>query len=166
MASSAEVRVRRCDSPADADAIYTLVKQLAVFEKEADSVRLTADDFRRDGFETEPPLFFAALAEEDGVAVGLLLWFFKYSTWEGKCLHVEDLYVVPEKRRCGIGKMLFDHAVEEARRSKCGRLELNVLDWNTPAIKFYEGKGAHRPNGGSWWLLRWNKSDLDSMSSA
>lgn len=76
------IRIRRCDSVADADKIYALVKQLAEFEKEPESVRLTPADFRRDGFELQPPLFYAALAEEsDGTAVGLLLWFFKYSTW-------------------------------------------------------------------------------------
>lgn len=161
--TSNTVRVRRCDSPTDADAIHKLVKQLAEFEKEADSVLLTPDDIRRDGFESDPPLFFAALAEQEGEAVGLLLCYFKYSTWEGKCLHVEDLYVIPEQRRCGIGQMLFDHAVAEARNSNCARLELNVLDWNTPAIRFYESKGAHSPNNGSWVLLRWNKVDLDKL---
>lgn len=165
MAATNSVTVRRCDSPDDADAIYALVKRLAEFEQEADSVRLTADDFRRDGFETNPPLFFAALAEDEGEAVGLLLCFFKYSTWDGKSLHVEDLYVVPERRRCGIGKMLFNHAVAEAKSSGCRRLELNVLDWNTPAIRFYESKGARRPNDGSWWLLRWNKADLDGIDT-
>lgn len=79
-------------------------------------------------------------------------------------MHLEDLYVVPEKRRQGIGKMMFDYAVAEAQKTGCGRLELNVLDWNSPAIKFYESKGAHQPSDGSWLLMRWSKSDLDKIT--
>lgn len=137
--STPEFRVRRCEDPNDSETIYTLVKQLAEYEREPESAKLTAADYRRDGFETNPPLFFAALAEErerngeKWTAIGLLLCFWKYSTWEGRSMHVEDIFVIPERRRRGVGRALFKHAVEAARKADAARLELSTFfQPNTP----------------------------------
>lgn len=87
-------RLRSCQDASDAEAIHSLVVELAVFEEQPNAVTQTVADFRRDGFETEPPLYFAALAEhkEDNswAAVGLVVWYFTYSTWKGKSMYLED----------------------------------------------------------------------------
>lgn len=86
--------MRKCDCEADADAIHILVTELAIFERCPDAVKLSVADYRRDGFETKPPLFFAALGEvfegDKWTPVGLLLCYYKYSTWEGRSIHMED----------------------------------------------------------------------------
>lgn len=126
-------RIRKCTNPSDADIIHDLITQLAVYEKQPDAVKLSADDYRRDGFQRDPPLFFAALAEErtpaeeDWRAIGLLLCYWKYSTWQGRALHIEDIFVVPERRRQGVGRELFTHAVQAARAENAARLELSTF---------------------------------------
>lgn len=146
-------RIRPCTAMSDADIIHDLITQLAIFEKQPDAVKLSADDYRRDGFQRDPPLFFAALAEErapenkDWRAIGLLLCYWKYSTWQGRALHVEDIFVVPERRRQGIGRQLFAHAVQAARAENAARLELSMF--NPPPSPLASGlfhPRVHNPN--------------------
>ncbi|MCC6750948.1 MAG: GNAT family N-acetyltransferase [Deltaproteobacteria bacterium] len=126
----------------DAALLVELVRQLAVYEKAPDAVRATPEDFARYGFGT-PSFFEALIAEWSGQPVGFALYFFTFSTWTGKpSLYLEDLFVQPEARGRGIGKSLFLRVASEAVARGCERYQWQVLDWNSPAISFYEAMGA------------------------
>ncbi|HEX3980131.1 MAG TPA: GNAT family N-acetyltransferase, partial [Acidimicrobiales bacterium] len=89
------------------------------------------------------PTVFAHVAEEDGVVVGMAIWFLNFSTWTGRNgIYLEDLYVRPEARSSGVGRALLIELASIARRSGYGRVEWSVLDWNEPAIGFYQSLGA------------------------
>ncbi|MEK9969902.1 MAG: GNAT family N-acetyltransferase [Ferrovibrio sp.] len=127
----------------DADTIVSLVQALAIYEKEPlSSVRLTADDIRRDGF--GPVKYFETLiAELDGEPVGFALYFHNYSTWEGRAgLFVEDLFVLERARGHGLGRQLITALAAIADARGCKRLDLNVLDWN-PTREFYHRLGIN-----------------------
>jgi GNAT superfamily N-acetyltransferase len=126
----------------DAPALMALVRELAEYERGLHMVRVTTDDLRRDGFETDPPLFGAYVAEMDGRTVGMSLYYYRYSTWLGKRLYLEDLYVQPHLRRHGIGQALWERTVQHAHLTGCTGMMWQVLDWNTPAIDFYKRMGA------------------------
>ncbi|HLF95261.1 MAG TPA: GNAT family N-acetyltransferase [Planctomycetota bacterium] len=133
----------------DAKAFVVLVRGLAAYEKlkpptPAACRRLVADIGRR---------IRVLLCEVDGKKVAYAIYFFTYSSFLARpTLYLEDLFVLPEYRRHGIGKRFFDALRREARRGKCGRMEWMVLDWNKPAIRFYDMVGA-RPLG-EWITYR------------
>lgn len=132
----------RAARPEDAPRILELVRELAEYERAAHEVVARAEDFVRDGF-GERPLFHVLLAERGGRAIGFAFYFFAYSTWEGRgVLRLEDLFVEPEERGGGVGLALMRALAEEAKRAHCTRFEWQVLDWNAPAIAFYEKLGA------------------------
>lgn len=132
---------------ADIPIILELIRDLATYEREPDAVVATEADLLRDGF-GEQPAFFVMLAEEaDGSGalqtLGFALWFFSYSTWVGRrCLYLEDLFVRPAHRGKGAGLALMRALASEAVEAGCRRFVWQVLDWNTPSIRFYEGLGA------------------------
>jgi GNAT superfamily N-acetyltransferase len=118
------------------------VRELATYEKAADSVESTADDLREALFAAHPQVF-AEVAEADGALVGFALWYVTFSTWTGRHgIWVEDLYVRPSHRGRGIGRALLSRLAAEAARRGYRRLEWWVLDWNTPALRFYQSVGA------------------------
>ncbi|WPR72032.1 GNAT family N-acetyltransferase [Flavobacterium sp. NG2] len=136
----------------DMQAVLKLIQELAVFEKEPEAVLINTSDLIRDGFGSNP-LFGVYVAENDSKQiVGMALYYYKYSTWKGKSLHLEDLIVTEDFRGSGIGKALLFKMVELARNEKVKRLEWNVLDWNTPAIDFYLESGAEILK--EWQLVR------------
>ncbi len=133
---------------ADVAAVLALVKELAAYERETDAVIATEADFLRDGF-GESPAFHVLVAEaENGAAggagvIGFALYFFSYSTWVGRrCLYLEDLFVQPAHRGHGVGVALMAALAQEAIAQECRRFVWQVLDWNAPAIAFYERLGA------------------------
>ncbi len=127
---------------ADVPQILTFVRELAEYEKATHEVKATEADLLRDGF-TGAPRFFVEVAEWAGAPAGFALWFFNYSTWEGRPgLYLEDLFVRPSFRGKGIGKALLVHLARCAVAERCGRFQWQVLDWNVPAIGFYETLGA------------------------
>ena len=125
----------------DVSSILSLIKELAVFEKEPDAVIVTEADLLRDGF-SENPLYYTFIAEEDGEVIGMALYYYRYSTWKGKTIHLEDLIVRENKRGTGAGLALYKKIIEQGKLDGVKRIEWNVLDWNTNAIKFYEKSGA------------------------
>jgi GNAT superfamily N-acetyltransferase len=134
--------VIRKATPADVPVVLALVKDLAAYEREPDAVVATEADFLRDGF-GEAPAFHVLVAEEDAAVVGFALYFFSYSTWVGRrCLYLEDLFVQPAHRGKGAGVSLMRALAKEAVANECRRFVWQVLDWNAPAIAFYEGLGA------------------------
>jgi GNAT superfamily N-acetyltransferase len=126
----------------DAALIVELVRALAAYERAPEAAVLTRADVLRDGFGRKPR-FHAVIAEWDSKPVGFALWFYNYSTWQGRAgVYLEDLFVYPEFRGRGIGEALLVHLARIALKQKCGRYVWQVLDWNIPSIEFYESLGA------------------------
>lgn len=125
----------------DMSAALDLIKELAVFEKEPDAVIVTVEDLVRDGF-SENPLFHTFFAEINGEIIGMALYYYRYSTWKGKTIHLEDLIVKENMRGTGAGSALYQKIMEQGKAEGVRRIEWNVLDWNTNAIHFYEKSGA------------------------
>lgn len=128
--------------PSDVPEILALIRDLAVFEKEPDAAIATEEDLLRDGFGPEP-YFRCIMAEWDGAIAGFALYFFQYSTWEGRpALYLEDLFVREAFRKRGIGVALFQRLAQIAVERRCTRFQWECLDWNQPALDFYESTGA------------------------
>lgn len=128
--------------PEDVPLILAFIRELAAYEREPDAAVATEEDLLRDGF-GDRPRFQVILAEWDGAPAGFAFYFYTYSTWRGRpCLYLEDLFVRPVFRRNGIGLALLQELAREAVRERCDRFVWQVLDWNTPAIAFYESLGA------------------------
>ncbi len=128
--------------PQDAALLLRFVKELAEYEKAGLEVVATEESLRLSLF-CNPPVARALVCSEGTQAVGFALYFYNYSTWlASKGLFLEDLYVSPEHRGKGAGMALFQHLARIAKEEECARFEWNVLDWNTPAIGFYEALGA------------------------
>ncbi len=139
--------------PSDVDRVVALVYELAEYEKAPDECRLTGEALRAALFGPDP-VAHALVAEEAGAGVvGTAIWFRTFSTWEGVAgMHLEDLYVRPEHRGGGHGVRLLAALARICDERGWARLEWNVLDWNAPAIAFYDRLGA-RPNPG-WTTFR------------
>jgi GNAT superfamily N-acetyltransferase len=129
-------------TPTDVPAILGFIRELALYEREPDAVFTTEADLLRDGF-TEPRRFHCLMAEWDATPVGFALYFYNYSTWEGRPgIYLEDLYVQPAMRGKGIGKSILTRLAAIAVEEDCARFEWSVLDWNQPSIDFYHAMGA------------------------
>ena len=125
----------------DMPAVLDLIKELAIFEKEPNAVVVTVADLERDGF-GENPLFYTFVGEIDDEIVGVALYYYRYSTWKGKTIHLEDLIVREKMRGSGCGMALYSEIIKQGIADNVRRIEWNVLDWNQPAIDFYEKTGA------------------------
>lgn len=125
----------------DCEFIFQLIKELAVFEKAGDKVTLTLEQLKKDGF-GEESLYFSHILEWNGERAGFTLCYYRYSTWKGKSLYLEDLFVLPEYRGKGLAKMALSELKKHANDVGCGRFEWQVLDWNETAIEFYKSIGA------------------------
>ncbi|PYX06944.1 MAG: GNAT family N-acetyltransferase [Acidobacteria bacterium] len=128
-------------SAEDAGLLRTLIRELADFERELDSVSITETDLVRDGFGADPK-FRALIAEWDKQAAGYAFFFHFYSTWQGRQLFLEDLFVRPQFRGRGIGRALLSYVANIARNENCRAMRWEVLDWNKPAIELYQSLGA------------------------
>lgn len=131
----------RKGKPEDMKSVLELIQELAIFEKEPDAVLITEDDLVRDGF-GENPLFHVFVAEIEKEIVGIALYYYRYSTWKGKTIHLEDLIVKDKMRGSGLGFALYSEIMKQGKKDNVRRIDWNVLDWNTPAVKFYENSGA------------------------
>ncbi len=137
----------------DMPRVLELIKELAIFEKEADAVEISISDLENDGFGVYPK-FTCFVLEIDAIIQGIALVYPRYSTWKGEVLHLEDLIVSETCRGKGLGTLLLDAVVKHAKQLGVKRVCWEVLDWNEPAIKFYESKGAN--------VMRdWNVVQLD-----
>ncbi|WP_452218481.1 N-acetyltransferase family protein [Lacinutrix undariae] len=121
--------------------VLQLINELAVFEKEPDAVEVTVADLEADGFGKNPK-FKCFVAEYENHIYGIALVYMRYSTWKGAVLHLEDLIVSASMRGKGLGTLLLDEVVKYGYQLKVKRICWDVLDWNAPAIAFYEQKGA------------------------
>jgi len=125
----------------DLPAALQLIKELALFEKAPEEVTNTLEMMEVDGFGSNPVYGFI-VAENNEEIVGMSMYYYRYSTWKGKRLYLEDLIVTEKARGAGVGKKLLDRTVKIAKENNCTGVMWQVLDWNEPAIKFYEKYGA------------------------
>lgn len=130
----------------DLQAVYNLVKELAVYEKAAHAVTATLEDYIRD---FSAGIFETLVAELDGQVIGMALYYMTYSTWKGRMLYLEDFVVLPEYRQLGAGQLLFDAYLNRARELECRLVKWQVLDWNEPALAFYRKNEAIIET--DWW---------------
>lgn len=148
---------------ADAAAIHELIVELAAYERAPEAVTSTSPDITAALF-GESPAAFGHVAEVDGRVVGIAVWFLNFSTWTGRHgIYLEDLYVTPEQRGSGIGKALLKTLSCICVERGYTRLEWAVLDWNTPAIEFYESMGAHAMR--EWDIYRLDGDALAGFGS-
>lgn len=129
----------RPGTPDDIQQVYELVKELAIFEKALDQMTNTIEQMSAD---YRKGLYDFFVAESNGSIVGIALYYYRYSTWKGKRLYLEDIIITESMRGNGIGKMLFDNTVQVARDTECTGMMWQVLDWNTSAVGFYRKYGT------------------------
>ena len=132
--------------PKDISAVLQLIRELANFEREPKAVVNTESELHQHIFKDK--ICNAIVADDNNEVIGFALYYNSYSTWKGKCLYLEDLYVQEARRKHGIGALLFEKIISIAKYQKVRRLEWLVLDWNQPAIQFYKKYGAKLDN--SW----------------
>ena len=127
-------------------AVHDLVRDLAVYEKAEHELTATVEDYYQD---FEAGIFEVLVAEAEGKVVGMALYYMTYSTWKGRMLYLEDFVVKQEVRKSGIGQLLFDAYLKEAKAKGCRLAKWQVLDWNEPAVRFYEKNDALIEK--EWW---------------
>ena len=133
----------------DCSRMMELVKELAIYEKAPDEITVEFEHFVASGFGNNP-VWWAFVAEMDGKVEGFALYYIRYSTWKGQRMYLEDLLVTEKLRGKGIGKLLFDNLVIEAKEKNYSGIAWQVLDWNEPAINFY--KKLSNVNFDSEWV--------------
>jgi GNAT superfamily N-acetyltransferase len=157
MAQLNMIRIREA-TRADAKRIFDFIIELAIYEKAPEQVVTSVAELEQTLFGPDAKAR-ALLCELDSKAVGYAVYFHNYSTWLGKNgIYLEDVYVTPAARGLGCGKALLKHIAGVAVRENCGRFEWSVLDWNTPAIDFYESLGARAQS--EWTIYRLSGEDL------
>lgn len=148
----------RAAAKQDMPQVLNLIKELAIFEKEpVDIVEVTIKDLEREGFGPNP-LFKCFVAEQDEKLLGIALVYYRFSTWKGRTIHLEDLIVSNDQRGKGIGSALYAKVMEYAKEQHVRRVEWNVLDWNTPAVEFYKKSGAKILDG--WQVVQMDEKGL------
>lgn len=140
--------------------VLKLITELAVFEREPEAVVVTVEDLQRDGFGPDP-LFYVIVAEQNAAVVGMALYYYRYSTWKGKTIHLEDLIVTESMRGTGVGFALYKEIIGQGKSDNVRRVEWNVLDWNRPAIDFYEKSGAKILN--DWRVAHMDETGIDKF---
>ena len=143
----------------DMPRVLELIKELAVFEREPDEVEVTVKDLEAGGF-GDNPKFTCFVVEVNNKVEGIALVYPRYSTWKGEVIHLEDLIVSKSCRGLGLGTILLDEVVKYAKNLGVKRISWEVLDWNEPAIKFYESKGATIMR--DWDVVQLNEEAIDN----
>ncbi|HTI09955.1 MAG TPA: GNAT family N-acetyltransferase [Puia sp.] len=130
------IQIRRAVKE-DCPRLLELIRELADYEKAPQEVTVTLDHFTESGFGASP-VWWAFVAVVDGTVQGFALYYIRYSTWKGQRMYLEDILVTEDMRGKGLGKLLFDRLLEEAKEKNFQGLVWQVLDWNEPAINFYK----------------------------
>lgn len=141
------MQIRRAEKT-DCPRLLELIQELALYERAPQEVTVTLEHFEESGF-GQQPIWWAFVAEEAGFIHGFALYYIRYSTWKGQTLYLEDILVTEASRGKGIGKLLFDQLIEEARERNFKRIVWQVLEWNEPAIHFYKKYDAKFDP--EWW---------------
>jgi len=148
-------------APEDAALILTFIRHLAEYEREPHAVEMTEEQLLCDGF-VDQSYFECLIAESDGQPAGFALFFPIFSTWKGRSIHLEDLFVLPEFRKQGIGKALLRRVAAIAVERGCARLQWDVLEWNKLALDFYRALGAVTLD--EWRIMRVTGSALNALA--
>jgi GNAT superfamily N-acetyltransferase len=135
-----EISIRRAVKE-DCNRILELVTELAIYERAPKEVTVTLQHFEESGFGADP-VWWAFVAEVDGVIQGFALWYVRFSTWKGQRMYLEDFYVSEDMRGQGLGKLLFEQLMTEAKAQNFNGIQWQVLEWNEPAINFYKKYNA------------------------
>ena len=151
----------RSAGTADVPVILQLIRGLAEYERAPHEVAIGEAELMRDGF-GKRPLFECLIADLNSEPVGMALFFPIYSTWKGASIHLEDLFVLPAARGLGIGKALLKRVASIAGERGAARLQWDVLDWNQPAIDFYQSLGAKFMD--EWRIMRVTGEALTGMA--
>jgi len=125
----------------DCKQLLDLVYELAIYERAPHEVTVTLEHFEESGFGANP-VWWGFVAEENNSVIGFVLYYIRYSTWKGQRMYLEDFLVTEKARGKGVGKLLFDRLIEEAKEKKFNGIVWQVLDWNEPAINFYKKYNA------------------------
>ena len=144
----------------DIPSILGLIKELAVFERQPNAVILSEGELEQALF-GENPWVYVYVAEMENKVVGMALYYYGFSTWKGRSLHLEDLIVHENYRKLGIGRALMNQVIQIAKTEKVERMSWEVLDWNEPAVKFYKSLGTEFYK--DWWLCRLFREDLKRL---
>ncbi|MEP2281240.1 GNAT family N-acetyltransferase [Maribacter sp.] len=154
------IRVAQKD---DMKQVLQLIQELATFEKEDDAVEVSVQNLEEDGFGKQK-LFHCFVAEKNDKIVGMALVYPRYSTWKGPVIHLEDLIVTEEMRGTGLGTALLDEVVKYGDELGVKRISWEVIDWNEPAIGFYESKGANVMR--DWDVVQLDETGIKKYLSA
>jgi GNAT superfamily N-acetyltransferase len=149
-------------TPNDIPFVLQMIRGLAEYEKEPREVTITEEQLLADGF-SPSPLYGCWILELDTHPVGFALYYNRYSTWKGKTLYLEDLYVIPEARGAGLGKAAMIKLAQLARDTGCVRFEWQVLDWNQPAIDFYKSFDTQLLP--QWVHCRLDRSGIENLAA-
>ena len=142
-----EIKIRE-GRKEDLPRVLELIKELAEYERAPHEVTNTVEKMEQDGYGSNP-VFGFFVAETSERIIGISLYYWRYSTWKGKRLYLEDIIVTESERGKGAGKLLFDRTMEKALEENCTGMMWQVLDWNEPAINFYKKYGTHM---GQEWI--------------
>lgn len=151
----------RTGTKADLPRVLELIKELALYEKAPHEVTNTLELMEHDGFGSNPVYGFFVAENEHNQIVGLSLYYWRYSTWKGKRLYLEDLIVTERERGTGIGKLLFDRTLQQVLDENCTGMMWQVLDWNEPAINFYKKYGSKLD--GEWVNCHLERAQIEQL---
>lgn len=144
----------------DCSRLLELIQELAAYEKAPNEVTVSLEEFQKAGFGNNP-VWKAFIAEENGITQGFGLYYIRYSTWKGCRMYLEDLLVTEKMRGKGLGKMIFNQLIEEAKEKGFKGITWQVLDWNNPAINFYEKYNSDFDSG--WINVSLSKEQIDKL---
>ncbi|MDC0189514.1 GNAT family N-acetyltransferase [Flavobacteriales bacterium] len=153
------IKIRK-GGKSDLKEVIKLIRELAEYENAIDKVKINLYDLEKDGF-SENPLFSFIVAEIQHQIIGMAFYYTTYSTWDGKCLFLEDLVVTKKYRSQGVGSSLFKAMIEIAKKNQSNRMMWQILNWNTPAIEFYKNFNAQISN--EWLNGKLNKDQIENF---
>jgi GNAT superfamily N-acetyltransferase len=145
--------------PDDLEKVFSLIKELALYEKAPEQVTITMEELKNDGYGPNP-IYGLFVAEIEDDVIGIALYYEKYSTWQGRCIFLEDIIVTEKMRGAGIGHKLFEAVIAVAKERNSARMEWQVLDWNEPAIRFYDKYNANLD--GEWLNGKLTRQQIQS----